>query len=103
MKTIEEMLKAMNLHRVQQKGDKGLSQEYEKDRTVQHKKRKATLPKIASPAMMDTCETEFSDDSSPMDEEGGVSDRNDDKNKNIMKTKKQNAQTKIPLFRWKKV
>ena len=32
------------------------SQEYYKDRTVQHKKRKTTLPKIASPDMMDTCE-----------------------------------------------
>ena len=55
----------MNLHRVQKKGDKGLPQEYEKDRTVQHKNSKATLPMIASPAMMDTCETECPDDTSP--------------------------------------
>ena len=46
----------MNLHRVQQKGDKGLSQEYENYRTVQHKKRKTTLQKIASPDMMHKCE-----------------------------------------------
>ena len=41
---------------VQRKGDKGLSQEYEKDRTVQHKNSKETLPKITSPAIMDICE-----------------------------------------------
>ena len=82
MKTIEEMLKAMNLHRVQQKGDKGLSQEYEKDRTVQHKKRKATLPKIAYPDMMDICEAEFQDDTSPVDMEEGVNDVKYDKNEN---------------------
>ena len=34
----------MNLLRVPKKGDKGLSYEYEKDKTVQYKKRKATLP-----------------------------------------------------------
>ena len=33
-----------------------MSQEYEKDRTVQYKKRKATLPKITSPDMRDICE-----------------------------------------------
>ena len=46
----------MNLQRVQKKGEILSSQEYDKDRTVQHKKRKATLTNIASPAMMDTCE-----------------------------------------------
>ena len=56
------------------------SQEYDKDRTVQHKKRKATLPHIASPAMMDICEAEFPDDTSPVDMEEGVNDRKDDKN-----------------------
>ena len=56
METTEERFRKMNLHKVQQKVEKGLSQEYEKDRTVQHKKRKATLPKIASPNMKDICE-----------------------------------------------
>ena len=45
----------MNLHRVQKK-EKMSSQEYDKNRTVQHKKSKTTLPKIVSPAMMDTFE-----------------------------------------------
>ena len=67
MKTIEERLKEMNLHRVQKKGEKWSSQEYEKDGTVQHKKRKATLPKIASPSMMVTCEAELSDDISTIE------------------------------------
>ena len=61
MKIIEERFREMNLHRIQQKGYKLFSQEYEKYRTVQQKNRKATLPKIASPAMMDICEAEFLD------------------------------------------
>ena len=43
----------MNLRRVQKQNS---SQEYDKERTVQHKKRKSTLPKIAYPDMMDICE-----------------------------------------------
>ena len=78
----------MNLSRVQQKGDKGLSQEYEKDRTIQHKKRKATLPKIASPAMMDICEAECLYETSPVDMEEGVNDIKDDKNEKIMMEKR---------------
>ena len=70
----------MNLNRLQQKVDKGFSQEYEKDRTVQHTKRKATPPKIASPAMMDIYESECPDNTSPVDMEEGVYDRKDDKN-----------------------
>ena len=46
----------MNLNRVQKKGEKLSSQEYDKDRTVQHKNRKAKLPKIVSPDIMDICE-----------------------------------------------
>ena len=42
------------------------SREYEKDRTVQRKKMKGTLPKIASPAKMNTSEAELSDYSSPI-------------------------------------
>ena len=71
----------MNLHRVQQKEEKWLSQEYEKDRTVQHKKMKAALPKIASTAMMDICEAECPDDISPIEMEEGVNDIKDYKNK----------------------
>ena len=55
------------------------SHEYEKDRTVQRKKMKGTLPKIASPAKMNTSEAELSDYSSPIQKEGGVNDRKDDK------------------------
>ena len=64
----------MNLRRVQKKGDKGLSQEYEKYRTVQHKNRKEPLPKITSTAMMDICDTEWPDDTSTFDIEEGISD-----------------------------
>ena len=46
----------MNLHRIQKKGDELSSQEYNKNITVQFKKRKATLTSITSPAMMDICE-----------------------------------------------
>ena len=59
----------MNLHRVPKKGEKLPSQKYDKDRTVEHKNRKATLPKIASPAMMDICEAEFSDETFPIEKE----------------------------------
>ena len=38
------------------------SHEHEKDRTVQHKKRKVILPKIASPAKKNISDAEFSDD-----------------------------------------
>ena len=57
------------------------SQEYDKDRTVQHKKRKVTLPNIASQAKMNTSEAWFSDDTSPIEKEKGVNDRKYDKNK----------------------
>ena len=70
----------MKFHRVKQKGDKALSQEYEKDRTVEHKKRKSTLPNIASPDMMDMCYSEFPNATSPVDMEEGVNDRKYDKN-----------------------
>ena len=57
----------MNLHRVQKKGYELSSQEYYKDITVQYKKRKVTLLKITSPAMMDIYEViyEYTDDTSP--------------------------------------
>ena len=69
----------MNLHRVK-KGEELSFQEYDKDRKLQHKNRKATLPHIASPAMMDIREAEFPDDISPVDMQEGVNDRKDDKN-----------------------
>ena len=45
-----------------------MSQEYDKYLTVQYKKKKATLPKITSPAMMEICEVryEFTDDTYPV-------------------------------------
>ena len=52
------MVKTMNLHRVQQKGDIVLSKEYEKYRTFQQKKRKEILLNIVSPDMMDIFEAE---------------------------------------------
>ena len=48
VENIEERLNEMNLERVQSKGEKLSSHEYDKDRTVQHKKRKGTSPRIAS-------------------------------------------------------
>ena len=69
MKTIEERLNEINLHRVQKKGENFSSQEYDKDRTVQQKKRKATLPRIESPAKINTSEAEFSDETSPIEKE----------------------------------
>ena len=56
-------------------------QEYEKDRTVSHKNRKVTLPKIASPDKMDTSEAELSDDNYPIEKEEAVNYRKDDRNK----------------------
>ena len=57
----------MNLHRVQKKGEESSSQEYDKNREVQYKNRKATLPKIISPDVVEICEVrdEYPDDSSP--------------------------------------
>ena len=67
------------------------SQEYDKDRTVQPKKRKTTLPKISYPDMMDTCEeddknnkksegkeAEFPDENSAVELEEGVNNIKDD-------------------------
>ena len=82
METIEERFKEMNMHRVQQKGDKGFSQEYEKYRTVKHKKRKPALPNITSPDMMDIRESECPYDTSTVDIEEGVNNRKDDKDEN---------------------
>ena len=71
----------MNLDRVQKKGEILSSHEYDKDRTVKHKKRKGTLPKIASPANMNTSEAELSDGISPIEKEEGLNYIKDDKNK----------------------
>ena len=84
VETNGERLNEINLDRVQKKGDKISSQGYYKDITLQYKKRKAKLPKIASPDMMDTCEEV-------------------DKNKNMMREKRQNAHMTLPLLRWRKV
>ena len=68
VENIEERFGKKNLNRVTKKRDKGLSQEHEKDRTVQYKKRKESLPKIISPDMMDICEVrdECPDGTSPV-------------------------------------
>ena len=93
----------MNLHRVQKNGEKCSSQEYDKDRTVQHKKRKATLPKIASPAKKNTSDAEFSDNPSPIEKEKGVSDRKNEQNEKMMREKRQNSQMTPPLLIWRNV
>ena len=51
------------------------SHEHDKDRKFQHKKRKGTFPKIASPDKKNTSDAEFSDDTSSIEEEKGVNDR----------------------------
>ena len=68
----------MNLHGVKKRSNLS-SQEYDKDRTVQQKKSKATLPKIVSPSKMNTSEAEFSDDTSPIEKEEFVNYRKDNK------------------------
>ena len=93
----------MNLHRVPKKGETFPPQEYDKVRTVQHKNRISTLPKIASPAKMNTIESEFSEDTSTIEKEEVVNDRKDDKNKNTMRIKSQNSQITLPLLKWRKV
>ena len=79
------------------------SHEHDRDRTVQHKKRKGTLPKIASPAKKNTSDAEFSYDTSPIEKEKGVNDRKDGENEKMMRKKTQNAHMKIPLLIWWKV
>ena len=71
----------MNLHRVQKKEDKLSSQYYDKDRTVQYKKRKAILPSITPPDTMEICEVryEYPDNTSPVLMENCV-------NKNLIET-----------------
>ena len=103
METIEERLNEINLDRVQKKGEMFSYDEYDKDRTVQYKKRKGTLPKIAYPANMNTSEAEFSDDTYPIEKEEGINDRKYDENKNMMRIKIQNAQMTLPLLIWRKV
>ena len=56
METIEERFKKMKFHWVQKKGEELSSQEYNKERTVQLQKRKATLSKITSSVMVEICE-----------------------------------------------
>ena len=77
----EETLNESNLERVQNEGKFLSSHEHDKDRTVQHTKKKGTLPKIASPAKKNISDAEFSDDTFPIKKENGVNDRKYDKNK----------------------
>ena len=81
MEIVEERLNEINLKRVRNKGENLSSHEHDKDRTVQHTKRKVTLPNIVSPAKKNTSDTEFSDDTSSIEKEKAVNDRKDDKNK----------------------
>ena len=57
-----------------------MSQEYDRDRTVQYKNRKATLPKITSPDMVEVCEVreEYPYDSSPVVMENCVNNNLDE-------------------------
>ena len=87
-KLLKKGWKKWTLHRLQKKGEIFSSQEYNKDRTVQYTKRKASLPNITFPAIIDTCEAEFSDDMSPIEKKEGVNDRKDDKNKKYEEKKK---------------
>ena len=92
------------------------SQKYDKDRTVQHKKRKTTLPKIVSPAMMGTCEEDYRnkkydeekevecpDDTSTVDMEEGVKYRKDDSNEKHYGGNLQNALMALPLMLLRKL
>ena len=93
----------MNLDRVQKKGEKLSSREYDKVRTVQHKNRKGTLPNIASPAKINTSESESSDENYPIEKEEGLNYRTDEKNKNMMSIKSQNSHMTLPVLRWSKM
>ena len=79
------------------------SHEHDKNRTVQHKKRKETFPKISSPAKKNTSDAEFSDNPSPIEKEKGVSDRKNEQNEKMMRENRQNAQMTLPLLIWRKV
>ena len=62
-----------------------MSQEYDRDRTVQYKNRKATLPKITYPDMMNICEVidECPDDTSPVVMEDCVNNNLDEIHRDI--------------------
>ena len=81
-----------------------------------NKKRKSTLPNIASLAMMDTCEeddnnnkydkekeVECPDENSTVEMEEGVNDRKYDSNEKMMRGKVQNAHMTLPLLILRKV
>ena len=80
VESIEVRLNEINLERLKNKGEKWTPYEHDKDRAIQHKKRKGTLPKIASPAKKNTSDAELSDDTSPIEDENGINDRKDGKN-----------------------
>ena len=61
--------------------EKMTSREHDKDRAIQHKKRRGTLPKIEFPDKKITSDAEFSDDTSPIQDEKGINYRKDVKNK----------------------
>ena len=61
------------------------SQQYDKDRTVKYKNRKATLPNIISPDVVATCEVrdEYPDESSPVLMEYCVNTKLDETDRDI--------------------
>ena len=69
---IEVRLNEINLERLQNKGEKLTSPEHDKDRAIQHEKRKGALPKIAFPAKNITSDAELSDDPSTIEDEKGT-------------------------------
>ena len=79
VQSIEKKLNEINLER-RKKRRKLSSHGNDKDRTVRHKKRKGTLPRIAYPAKKNTSGAEFSYDTSHIDKEKGVNDRKDGNN-----------------------
>ena len=83
VESIEVRLNKINLERLQNKGEKLNYHEQDKDRAIQHKKRKGTLPKIAFPAKKIKSEAELSDETSPIEDEKGTSYRKDIKNEKI--------------------
>ena len=85
VENIEERLEEINLYRVYKKREELSSQEYDKDRTVQYKNRKTTLPNITSPAVVEICEVryEYNDNSSPAGMEDCVNDNLDETHRYI--------------------
>ena len=79
------------------------SHEQYKDRAMKNKKIKGTRPKIAFPDKKITSDAEFSDDTSPVEDEKGKNYRKESKNKKIYEEKRQHAQMTLFLMILRKV